>query len=87
MHDVEISIPIEFSASLAFWINKDEWAAMTDEQKKSAILDRVESVVYEMQCDVLRFNRATVSAEILKPGEVEEIDLATINTYDPKAEG
>lgn len=84
MHNIEISIPIEFSASIAFWIDKAEWEAMTEEQRKTAIIDRVESVCYELQSDVLRFNRATVSAEIINPGEVAEVDLEKVETYDPK---
>jgi len=84
MHDIEISIPIEVSASLAFWIDKAEWEAMTDDQKKAAILDRVEAVACDLSSDVVRFRRGNVCAEILNPGEVQEIDMAAVLTYDPK---
>lgn len=85
MHDIEISIPIEVSASIAFMIDKAEWEAMTEGEKRAAILDRVESVHYELQSDVLRFQRATVSAEILEPGAADQINLASVEIYDAKA--
>lgn len=84
-HDIEISIPVVTVASVAFWIGKAEWDAMTDDQKRSAIADRVESTHYEMQGDVLRFQRATVSIEIVSPAQDGDIELDQIETYDPEA--
>jgi hypothetical protein len=85
MTDIEISIPVVTVATVSFSIDKADWEAMADDQKRAAIADRVESTHYELQGDVLRFQRANVYLEIVSPAEDGDIDLDQIEAYDPEA--
>ena len=38
---IEISIPVKIEGAIHFWIERDEWEAMSDEQRKETLDDHV----------------------------------------------
>lgn len=87
-NEIEISFPVEMSASVAFAVDRDTWAAMSDDDKRALIVKRVEQVAIHIQVDMPHFEASDhaqidLAAEILDPADPALVDLAQVRSYDP----
>ncbi len=81
---IEISFPIELAADLNIWVNREDWNAMSGEERQAFLSDKVELAYIRFADDCIRIDpTATVSAMLTNP-EMGGIDLSRISVYDPE---
>ena len=82
---IEISIPVKIEGAIHFWIERDEWEAMSDEQRKETLDDHVTAAAIHCDDDCIRVTAdTTISASITDP-QRGEADLSQVEIYDPEA--
>lgn len=75
MSDIEISQPVTISACVNFWIDRDEWLAMSEAERASLILDHVQTAGVRCDADVFHTPDGNFSATISGPeGDFEVYD-------------
>ena len=85
-HKIEVSVDLKVVANLAFWIEKDRWEAMSEEEQQNEILRQIETVNEELSRDVIHFDTANISAVIMGPdGKEYPFEPGMIQLYDPEA--
>jgi hypothetical protein len=83
-HQIEISIDVDVTAGVAFWIDQEEWDALDDDEKRVRIGAVIDDVAAELSNDIIRFRTGNLSASIIGP-EDDKIVLSTVQVYDPEA--
>ena len=84
---IEISIDVKVLAGVGFTIDRAEWSAMSDADKRARISNAVEMAGLQFSQDTIGVSGLPggfISMEIIGPFE-GEIDLTTASTYDPEA--
>lgn len=78
---IEIAIDVQIQGGIAFWIDKSDWEAMNEAEKRNVIDDRIGHIASKLANDVLNFGNVQLSAAIVGP-EGNEIDLTQIRIYE-----
>lgn len=81
--EVEVSLTVEVSAGIGFVLKKTEWAAMSEDQKKSAISAAVTKAGLQFGDDTIPLEglcKGYLSMEVLGPTDAE-VDLTKISLY------
>lgn len=81
--EIEISYDVQVSANIAFWVSRDAWGTMTDEQKRLEIVNRGERAAMNFANDVVRLDDVNIAISIHGPCEEADIDLSLARVYDP----
>jgi hypothetical protein len=86
---IEISFDIKLSASAGFWVDRDEWDAMSDEQRAAYTEARLDDVAAMFDHDVVDVpsadgSRMFFAASLVGPSRDELLDgAANYSIYDP----
>lgn len=81
---IEISQNVTIEASIHFWIDREEWEAMTDDQKREYIGDKIDSAAIRCSNDTIVIDGSVnMSASVSGPDNAA-IDLAAVSIYDPE---
>lgn len=81
---IEISIDVDITAGIAFWIDPDEWASLDDDGKRARVASVVDAIAGDMSNDIMNFQAGNLSATITGPIQ-DEISLDQVQIYDPEA--
>lgn len=81
---IEISQTVHIEAAIHFRVERDEWEAMTDDQRREAIGRQIDSAAIRASNDCFDYPDGTISASIFGP-ENKDINLDEIEIYDPEA--
>ncbi len=76
-NSIEISQPVAITANVNFWIDRDEWRAMTEAERAGLIAEHVASAAFRCDDDVFHTPDGNFSATISGPAGDFEI-------YDPE---
>lgn len=82
---LEITLPIEVAAAVHFWIEREEWEAMTPEQRQDRVSDAVNLAYLRLADDCIRVDPATTISAMLTEPELGGVDLSKVEVYDPEA--
>ncbi len=74
---IEISQEVAISASVAFWIDRAEWLAMTPESRKAKIEEHVAAAAHRFDSDVLTIDGSTNLCATISKSE------GSFEVYDP----
>jgi hypothetical protein len=86
---IEISLDIKLSAGVGFWVERDAWGAMSDEQRASYTEARLDDVAAMFDHDVVDVpsaadERVYLAASLVGPSRDELLDgAANYSIYDP----
>ena len=86
---IEISLDIKLSAGVGFWVERDEWGAMSDEQRASYTEARLDDVAAMFNRDVIGVpsaagDRMYLAASLVGPSRDELLEgAAAYSIYDP----
>lgn len=85
MPKIEISQSTEIAASIHIRVESDQWNAMSDEEKRKLIDEKLEAANQLFANNALTVGEETsISVEIYGP-TLDQIDLEKIEVYDPNA--
>ena len=80
---IEISQDLVLQASIHFWVDRTDWNAMTDDQRRELIAEKVESAAIRCDNDCIEVDGSvTMSAGIRVPA-ARDVNLSEISIYDP----
>ena len=79
---IEISQDVTIQASIHFWVDRAEWAAMDDDAKRAMIGDKIDAAAIRASNDCFDFPGGTISASIDGP-DTDKINLDQVSIYDP----
>ena len=82
--DIEISVSVQIEAGIHFWVDRDEWNSMSDDEKLAAIGEQIDAASIRANNDCFDYPSGTISANIYGPDN-DKINLAEIDIYDPVA--
>lgn len=75
---IEISFPVELRASLAFWVDRAEWRAMTKGQRDERMLVMLEGLSLLLHYGPIPFDGGDLCAELASE------HVTTWAEYDPE---
>lgn len=79
---IEISLDVDILAGIAFWVDRDLWNLMTNEEKRARIGSVIDSIAAQLVNDRIEFEAGSLSAEIIGPDN-DKIVLGQVRAYDP----
>lgn len=85
--EIEVSFDVKVTAGVGFNVNRAEWEAMSDEDKRKRIQDAIDKAAIMYSDDVTSvpdLEGGFVSMQIVGP-EADELDLVKdLSIYDPE---
>jgi hypothetical protein len=81
--DIEISIDVDITAGIAFWVDPEHWLELDEAGKRAHIAGVIDAIAGDMANDVIRFRAGNLSASITGPIQ-DTISLDEVQIYDPR---
>lgn len=88
-HNIEVSIEVDVTASVAFWVDKAEWEALSPEAKQERLAEVMLGIARRLDDDILTFPATegslamTMTTPIHSVDGSNVVDLNTVEVYDP----
>lgn len=84
--EYEITASVKIEAGVHFKVDAAEWLAMTNDERKKLVSDKLDAVSNVFSNDVMNVGECTLSGQITTPGAgPAAIDLSDVDAYDAES--